>query len=94
MDDADLLFGGLDTEAPLLPSVVELGSELKIAAAERMDLEAALEALQTDELATREAIKDLTQRACVLLATARREIQRKDEQLIKLGISAEPGLRR
>ena len=83
--DADVLFGGLESEAPLLPSVVELRSELKAATAERSDLETALAALQADELATREAIKDLTQRACVLLATARREIQRKDEQLSKLG---------
>ena len=50
--DADVLFGGLESEAPLLPSVVELRSELKAATAERSDLETALAALQADERRT------------------------------------------
>ena len=43
--------------------------------------EAQLAALKSDNLSRRAQIEDLTQRACVLLATARLEIKRKEEQL-------------
>ena len=84
-DDAELLFT-LDT-GPLLPSTVELRNQLVAATAEREALEASLQSLQNDERTAREAIKDLTQRACIVLATARLELRRKDAQLAELGVT-------
>ena len=57
------------------------------ATAEREALEASLQSLQNDERTAREAIKDLTQRACIVLATARLELRRKDAQLAELGVT-------
>jgi uncharacterized protein (DUF3084 family) len=77
--DADL-YGGLELE-PRLPSAVELAGKLSTVVAERETLEAELRALQAEDLQLREAIKDLTRRTCVLLATARLELKRKDAQI-------------
>ena len=64
-----------------LASTVELRASLAAAIQERKALEAQLEALQAEAKAGREAIQDVTRRACVLLATARLELQRKDDQI-------------
>ena len=81
-DDEALLYGDIGSgAAPLLPSEVELRATLATTVAQRESLEAHLRSLQSEELQAREAIKDLTRRACVLLTTARHELKRKDEQL-------------
>ena len=80
-DDADDLYGDLDEATPQLASEVALGKELAAVVGEREALEAQLATLKSDNLSRRAQIEDLTQRACVLLATARLEIKRKEEQL-------------
>lgn len=78
-DDTDL-YGGLEA-APQLPSAFELRRQLAPAVAEREALEARLGALTAEHVQGREEIKDLTRRACVLLATARLELRRKETML-------------
>lgn len=82
-DDMLGLYDGLDS-GPRLPSVVELGKSLATAVGEREALEAQLHELKAQEAATRASIKDLTRRACILLATARSELKRKESALEEL----------
>ena len=81
MADDDDLYGDLDDTMPRLASTTGLTAELTTVRTERVALESRLQTLRTEGAASREAIQDLTRRACVLLATARHELQRKDEQL-------------
>ena len=77
---ADDLYADLDGP-PRLPSTTGLANELSSARADREALEARLESLRAENLTTRGRLEDLTKRACVILATARQELKRKDEQL-------------
>ena len=86
MDDDDELYG--DLTRPALPSVIELRGRLESVISKRKALEAQLEALQAEELQSREDIKDASRRACILLATARLELQRNDAQLKSLGVAS------
>ena len=79
--DADDLYDDAVRAVPRLASVVELRASLESATAERQALEGTLAALQAENKAGREAIQDLTRRGRILLATARLELQRKDELL-------------
>ena len=72
IDDDAALYGGLEV-VPQLPSVVELRNRLASVTSERKALESQLSDLQSMDQAARETIKDLTRRACILLATARRQ---------------------
>ena len=89
-DDGCDLYGDLEGATPLLPSAVELRNRLSAATERRVALEAHLQELQAEGHAAREAIKDLTPRMCVLLATARLELKRKHDQLTELGITPLP----
>lgn len=85
-DDEAALYAGLSHEAaPQLASVHELRTELAAATQERETLESQLQALQAENRSRRDSIQDLTRRACVLLATARLELRRMDEELDKVG---------
>lgn len=85
--DLDDLYGDLDAAPKQLPSAIELRGRLTEVVNEREALEAQLQALQSEERASRAALRDLMHRACVLLATARLELQRKDKQLNEYGIT-------
>ena len=74
------LYADIDDAQARLPSTTGLMTELAAVRAEREALEARLTALRAENATGRAAIQDLTRRACVILATARRELQRKDEQ--------------
>ena len=100
MDDADL-YADLyaDVDGPKLPSTTGLANELASTRAEREALEARLQSLRSDNVATRAGLEDLTRRACVILSTARLELKRKDEQLedcqrqiqrLKKGVARKP----
>ena len=75
------LYGDLDAASRQLPSTIELRAQLAKLGHEREALEAQLQGLQSEEQASRDALRDLTRRACVLLMTARLELKRKDEQI-------------
>ena len=83
MDDSKSfdIYADLDDATPRLPSSTELSADLAAARAEREALEARLQNLRSDYAAGREAIQELTRKACVILVTARLELQRKDEAL-------------
>ena len=81
MSAEDDLYGDLDDALPRLASTTGLAAELSTVRTQREALERQLQELRARGTGSREAIQDLTRRACVLLATARRELQRKDEQL-------------
>lgn len=80
-DDDAALYGDLDEAAPKLASEHELSTQLTAVVREREHLEAKLEALKAENISRRDAIQDLTRRACIMLTTARTELQRKNEQL-------------
>ena len=86
LDDDAELYGDLEAP-PQLPSAVELRSRLATALGQRKALEAQLETLQAEDRDAREAIKDLTRRACVLLSTARLELKRKEAALKELSVA-------
>jgi hypothetical protein len=85
--ELDDLYGDLDAAPKQLPSAIELRGRLTEVVNEREALEAQLQALQSEEQASRAALRDLMHRASVLLATARLELQRKDKQLNEYGIT-------
>ena len=85
--ELDDLYGDLDAAPKQLPSAIELRGRLAEVVNEREALEAQLQALQSEEQASRAALRDLMHRASVLLATARLELQRKDKQLNEYGIT-------
>ena len=82
------LYDDLPT-APRLQSSVGLAAELAAATAEREALEAKLAALRAQGTEGRAAIQDLTQRACVMLVTARLELQRNEARLAEVAKTME-----
>ena len=76
----DDLYADMD-ETPRLPSNVELRRSLSSAVERRQELEVQAKALESQFNGDKERVQDLTRRVCVLLKTARLEIQRKEEQL-------------
>ena len=76
----DDLYADMD-ETPRLPSNVELRRSLSSAVERRQELEVQAKAHESQFNGDKERVQDLTRRVCVLLKTARLEIQRKEEQL-------------
>lgn len=82
-EDDWLLYGGLE-DAPRLASAVELRKQLACAVEERATLATRLKSLQTERQQMRDSIELVTRNACVVLATARLELQRLDVQLAEV----------
>ena len=82
LDAEDDLYG--DVEVQHLPSEVDLTASFCALKRKRIELEQELEALKMQFSDSRTTLEQSTRNACVLLVTARLELQRKHRELKEL----------